>query len=71
MQLPESLVGKILHKFEVEGQEEWFSGCVLSYNIQTHLHEVAYDQEDEHHFFFYGRYFCGRFEDIINRILLL
>ena len=27
------------------------SGYVLSYNIQTHLHEVAYDQEDEHHFF--------------------
>ena len=27
------LVGKqILHKFEVEGEERWFSGCVIGYN---------------------------------------
>ena len=47
---PESLVGKrVLHKFEVEGQEKWFSGYVTSYNAQTHLHEVSYEEEN---FFF-------------------
>ena len=52
VQMPESLVGKkILHKFEVDGQEEWFSGCVLGYDAQTHLHKVSYDQEEEHYFF--------------------
>ena len=52
VQMPESLVGKkILHKFEVDGQEEWFSGCVLGYDAQTHLHKVSYDQEEEQYFF--------------------
>ena len=54
VQLPEYLVDKkILHKFQLEGhdQEEWFSGRVLSYDIETHLHEVVYDQEDETYFF--------------------
>lgn len=51
---PESLVGKrVLHKFEVEGQEKWFSGYVTSYNAQTHLHdlEVSYEEEEENFFF--------------------
>ena len=49
---PEFLVGKeILHKFNVSGEEKWYNGCVLGYNAVTHLHEVAYDKEEEHSFF--------------------
>lgn len=49
---PESFVGKnILHKFEVDGQEKWFAGHILSYDTKTHLHEVLYDEEDENLFF--------------------
>ena len=45
---PQSLVGReILHRFDVEGEEKWYSGHVLSYNAVTHLHEVAYDAEKE------------------------
>ena len=36
VQLPESLVGKkILHKFEVEDQEKWFSGCAKLQHSNT------------------------------------
>ena len=46
---PESLVGKkVLHKFQVEGEEKWYNGYVVSYNAVTHLHEVAYDKEEEY-----------------------
>ena len=52
IQTPESLVGKkVLHKFEVEGHEKWFSGYVISYDAQSHLHEVSYEEEEEHFFF--------------------
>ena len=38
----ESLVRKkVLHKSEVKGQEKWFSGYVINYDAQTHLHEVS------------------------------
>lgn len=49
---PESLVGrKVLHKFQVEGEEKWYNGYVVSYNAVTHLHEVAYDEEEEYYYF--------------------
>ena len=49
---PESLVGKkIFHRFDVEGEEKWYAGYVVSYNAVTHLHEVAYNTEDENSFF--------------------
>lgn len=49
---PESLVGKqILHKFNVDGEEKWFTGCVLGYNAVTDLHEVSYYDEEENYFY--------------------
>ena len=48
----ESLVGRsVLHKFEVDNEGKWFSGFIVSYNPRTHLHEIAYDEEQEHCFF--------------------
>ena len=48
----ESLVGRsVLHKFEVDNEEKWFSGFIVSFNPRTHLHEIAYDEEEEHCFF--------------------
>jgi hypothetical protein len=48
----QSLIGRnILHRFEVESEERWFSGFVVGYNPQTHLHEITYDGEVEHCFF--------------------
>ena len=48
----EALVGRtIMHKFEVDKAEKWFSGVIVSYNPNTHLHEIAYDGEEEHCFF--------------------
>ena len=47
----ESLVGQMmLHRFEVDNEERWFSGFIVSYNLQAHLHEIAYDGEEEHFF---------------------
>ena len=44
---PESLVGKeILHKFDVDGEEKWYTGYVISYNAVTRLHEVSYNEEN-------------------------
>lgn len=50
MHNPDTLVGRtVLHKFQVEnGEEEWFTGFILGYNPNTHLHEIAYDGEEEH-----------------------
>lgn len=43
---PDSLVGRdICHKFNVDGEEKWFNGYVISYNAVTHLHEVSYEGE--------------------------
>jgi len=48
----DALVGlKILHKFQVNGEQEWFEGFIISYNANTHLHKVAYDKEEENCFF--------------------
>lgn len=48
----ESLVGqKVLHRFEVDNEERWFSGFIVCYNPLTHLHEITYDGEEEHCFF--------------------
>ena len=48
----ESLVGRrVLHRFEVGNEESWFSGFIVSYNTGAHLHEIAYDDEEEHCFF--------------------
>lgn len=50
---PDALVGRtVLHKFQVKkDKEKWFTGFILGYNPNTHLHEVAYDGEEEHCFF--------------------
>lgn len=40
-----------MHKFEVDKEEKWFLGFIVSYNLNTHLREIAYDGEDEHCFF--------------------
>ena len=47
---PMSLVGKkVLHKFMDEGNnEEWYSGYVVAYNSAKQLHEIAYENEDDH-----------------------
>ncbi len=48
----ESLVGRrVQHRFEVENEEKWFSGVVVSYNPRARLHEIAYAYDDEHCFF--------------------
>ncbi len=48
----ESLVGRrVKHCFEVENEERWFSGVVVSYNPTTHLHEIVYDDEEHSCFF--------------------
>jgi hypothetical protein len=48
----ESLVGKrVLHRFEVENEEKWFSGIIMSYSPSSCLHEIAYEDEEEHCFF--------------------
>ena len=48
---PVSLVGKrICHKFEVDGQDEWYDGYVISYNAVTHLHEIVYNGEEHCYF---------------------
>lgn len=48
----DTLVGQTaMHKFEVEKEEKWFMGFIISYNPNTHLHEIAYDGEEEHCFF--------------------
>lgn len=46
------LVGKrILHKFEVDKKEKWFTGYVVSYDAHTQLYELEYDEEEEKFFF--------------------
>ena len=48
----DALVGRtVMHRFEVEKEEKWFMGLIISYNPNTHLHEIAYDDEEEHCFF--------------------
>ena len=41
----------MLHRFEVENEERWFSGFIVSYNPGAHLHEIAYDGEEQDCFF--------------------
>ena len=47
---PMSLVGKqVLHKFMDEtDREEWYSGYIVAYNCAKQLHEIAYENEDDH-----------------------
>ena len=47
---PMSLVGKqVLQKFMDESDnEEWYSGYVVAYNSAKQLHEIAYENEDDH-----------------------
>ena len=38
----DALVGRtIMHKFEVEKEDKWFTGFIVSYNPNTHLHEIV------------------------------
>lgn len=47
----DTLVGKkILHRFETNGKEQWYSGVVVRYNAVYKLHKIAYDNEDDHCF---------------------
>ena len=49
---PESLVGKeICDRFDVDGEEKWYTGYVVCYNAVKHLHEVTYDTEDKNCYF--------------------
>ena len=49
---PASLIGRrICHKFDVDGQDEWYDGQVISYDALTHLHEIVYEGEEEHCYF--------------------
>ena len=49
---PASLIGRrICHKFDVDGQDKWYDGQVISYDALTHLHEIVYDGEEEHYYF--------------------
>jgi hypothetical protein len=52
---PNALVGKhIKHRFEIEDSVEcdyWYSGMIVDYDPNTHLHEIKYDGEEEHCFF--------------------
>ena len=60
----ESLVGReILHRFNVEGEEKWYAGHVVSYNAVTHLHEVAYEGEEN--------CFFNLLEDVNNGDIIL
>ena len=44
---PELLVGReILHGFDMNSEERWYAGYVVSYNAVTHLHEVACHGEE-------------------------
>ena len=48
---PNSIVGqRICHKFELEEtqEEHWYYGSVIGYDPLTKLHEVSYDDEEEH-----------------------
>lgn len=49
---PEALVGsRIKHRFEIDGEMEWYGGVVISYDESEKVHEIAYDGEQEHCFF--------------------
>ena len=49
---PESLVGRrVLHRFEVEKEEKWFPGLIISYSPRSCLHEISYEGEEEHCYF--------------------
>ena len=37
---------KIVHKFEVNGKEKWYTGYVVDYNACTGLYEITYDEEE-------------------------
>ena len=55
----DALVGRtVMHKFEVDKEEKWFSGFVVGYNPNTHLNEIAYDGE-EHFFSTYKKTYLG------------
>ena len=41
---PESLVGREI--LDVNSEERWYMGYVVSYNAVTHLHEVAYHDKE-------------------------
>ena len=48
----ESLVGRrVLHRFEVENEEKWFSGFIVSFSPRSCLHEIAYEGEEDHCYF--------------------
>ena len=52
LQNPEALVGsRIKHRFETNGEMKWYNGVVVSFNVSTKEHEVAYDEEENHCFF--------------------
>ena len=51
---PSLLVGcQIKHKFEIpeSGEETWFYGSVMAYDSTKKLHEINYDDEQEHSYF--------------------
>ena len=66
----DALVGRtVMHKFEVDKEEKWFSGFIVGYNPITHLHEIVYDGDDEH-FFFNLQEDLSRSDLVINIIII-
>lgn len=50
---PACLLGKhISHKFEIEeSKEKWYVGTIISYDLDTRLFEIAYEEDEEHWYF--------------------
>ena len=54
-QSPYNLIGKsICHKFVIEDTQEiqWFFGEIIGYDPVTKTHEIMYEDEDDHCFFY-------------------
>ena len=51
---PGSLVGRdVTHKFEVDetGEIKWYHSTVIGYDLATKLHQIEYEDEEEHCYF--------------------
>ena len=54
IQNPGSLVGRdVSHKFKVDetGEIRWYHGTVIGYDLATKLHQIEYEDEEEHCYF--------------------
>ncbi len=52
LQNPKGIVGsQIKHRFVIDSETKWFTGKIIRYDASTKIHEVAYNQEEEHCYF--------------------